>query len=131
VRLDNWIRQIAPDLIVYEEVTMPHKSTRAAQVYGGLVATVTTYCDREGIPCEALHVEAIKRHATGRGKHSNPKATKNVVFWAAQDKFDPTHQYLSDERKHNDQADALWILDCYLHGEYSPVKVTPDGEEAA
>ena len=53
-----------------------HAGTDAAHVYGGLLATLTSWCELRGIPYAAIPVGTIKKHATGKGNG------KHVVFLA-------------------------------------------------
>jgi hypothetical protein len=57
--------------IWFEEVRR-HAGTDAAHVYGGLMATLTAWCELRGVPYEGVPVGTIKRHATGKG--NAPKA---------------------------------------------------------
>lgn len=56
----------SPTLVVFEEVRR-HAGTDAAHVYGGLMATLTEWCETEGIPYEGVPVGAIKRNWTTKG----------------------------------------------------------------
>ena len=44
-----------------------HLGVDAAHVYGGLLATLTAWCERHQIPYQGVPVGTIKRHATGKG----------------------------------------------------------------
>lgn len=52
--------------IVFEEVRR-HAGTDAAHVYGGLMATLTAWCEDNKIPYSAVPVGTIKRFWTGKG----------------------------------------------------------------
>lgn len=54
------------DQVVFEEVRR-HAGTDAAHVYGGLMATLTTWCEEQKIPYSAVPVGTIKRFWTGKG----------------------------------------------------------------
>jgi Holliday junction resolvasome RuvABC endonuclease subunit len=101
VRLRQHLQEIAAELIVYEEVHA-HKGTDAAHIYGGMIATIAAYCEDRSVPYCAIPVGTIKKHATGFGN-----ANKNLMLASAHSKWGGAVQ------DHN-QADALWILDCYL-----------------
>ena len=103
-RLWAHLCEMEPGLLVFEEVTIPHRGSRAAQLYGEFKATVQRYADHAGIPCHGVPVDEIKSFATG-----NRKATKPVMAWAAQDKWGDC----VDPREH-DRIDALWLLDCWI-----------------
>jgi Holliday junction resolvasome RuvABC endonuclease subunit len=54
------------DRVVFEEVRR-HLGTDAAHVYGGLMATLTAWCEEKHIPYEGVPVGEIKKHWTGKG----------------------------------------------------------------
>jgi Holliday junction resolvasome RuvABC endonuclease subunit len=82
--------------IAYEEVRR-HAATDAAHVYGGLMATLTSWCEGEKIPYEAIPVGTIKKHATGKGN-----ANKAAMIEAVKAKgFSP---------KDDNEADAIALL---------------------
>ena len=89
------------DLVFFEEVRR-HLGVDAAHAYGGFMAHLTAWCEKEAIAYEAVPVGTIKRHATGRGN-----ACKNLMMKAARDRG---HQPVDDN-----EADALallyWALD--------------------
>ena len=75
-----------------------HAGTDAAHVYGGLLATLTAWCEEAHVPYQGVPVATIKRHATGKGN-----ADKAAMISAAVNRgWNPTD---------DNQADALWILD--------------------
>lgn len=52
---------------VYFEEVRRHLGVDAAHVYGGLLATLTAWCEHHQIPYQGVPVGTIKRHATGKG----------------------------------------------------------------
>ncbi len=52
--------------VVFEEVRA-HQGVDAAHVYGGLMATLTAWCEEKGIPYEGIPVGTIKKAACGKG----------------------------------------------------------------
>jgi Holliday junction resolvasome RuvABC endonuclease subunit len=52
---------------IYFEEVRRHLGVDAAHVYGGLLATLTAWCERHQIPYQGVPVGTIKRHATGKG----------------------------------------------------------------
>ena len=86
-----------PDIIVYEEVR-GHKGTDAAQIYGGIIATITAFCEEQHIPYEGIPVGTIKKYATGKGN-----ASKQMMVEAAQARW-PDANIIDDN-----EADARWL----------------------
>lgn len=101
INLLQALADVRADFVVYEEVRR-HKGADAAFVYGGLVSHIQSHCEHRGIPYTAIPVGTIKKHATGKGN-----ANKEAMLEAAQARW-------GDQVVSSDQADALWILDCYL-----------------
>ena len=68
LRFRGWLDGIANDagVIHFEEVRR-HAGTDAAHVYGGLLATLTSWCEEHGIAYQGVPVGTIKRHVTGKG----------------------------------------------------------------
>jgi hypothetical protein len=106
------------DLIAYEEIRNHQQTftdrktgqrrtryaTDAAHFYGGLQAILLTFCEENGIPCEAIPVGTWKRHLTGRGN-----ANKDLVLQCATTMLegqDPKKAITLSQ----DSADAVGIL---------------------
>lgn len=80
LRFQRWLDEMAGhglDSIWFEEVRR-HAGTDAAHVYGGLLATLTAWCEHRGIPYSGVPVGSIKKHATGKGN-----ANKDAMIAAA------------------------------------------------
>lgn len=88
--------------VFYEEVHR-HLGTSAAHVFGALRGVVEMYCLEAGALLLGFQVQAVKRRATG---YFN--AQKEHMQWAAQ------RQFGMPETPAEDQADALWVLQCGL-----------------
>ena len=89
--------------VVFEEVRR-HLGTDAAHVYGGLLATLTAWCEANRIPYIGVPVGTNKKWATGRGN-----APKGEMIKAAQ-------RITGNERiTSHDEADAICLLSYYLH----------------
>lgn len=100
LRFRRWLSDEikTPDLVAFEEVRR-HNSTDAAHVYGGLMATLTAWCEAHSVPYQGVPVQTIKKHVTGKGN-----APKAAVIAAMQARgFDPTD---------DNEADALALLMC-------------------
>ena len=54
------------DRIYYEEVRR-HLGVDAAHAYGGFMAILTSFCEKNKIPYQGIPVGTIKKHATGKG----------------------------------------------------------------
>jgi len=95
-RLDE-IRIACGTTHVFFEEVRRHRGTDAAHVYGGLLATLTAWCEEREIPYEGLPVGEIKREWTGSGN-----ASKEAMIAEAERRgFAP---------KGDDEADAIAIF---------------------
>lgn len=63
----NEILATYPDIIVFYEEVRRHAGTDAAHVYGGLMGTLTGWCEEKGIPYSGVPVGSIKKFWTGKG----------------------------------------------------------------
>lgn len=84
------------DALYFEEVRR-HLGVDAAHVYGGLLATLTAWCEHHQIPYQGVPVGTIKRNATGKGN-----ASKAEVIAAVKSLGHP----VTDDN----EADALALL---------------------
>ena len=64
-------------IAVFEEVRR-HMGVDAAHVYGGMLATLTSECERRNIPYEGIGVQEIKKFVTGRGNASKDEVIEAV-----------------------------------------------------
>ena len=90
------------DRIYYEEVRR-HLGVDAAHAYGGFMAILTSFCEKNKIPYQGIPVGTIKKHATGKGN------SKKALMIDVAKKLYPTQDVKDDN-----QADALCLLDCVL-----------------
>jgi Holliday junction resolvasome RuvABC endonuclease subunit len=102
LRFRRWLDEIeksSQDAIsaVYFEEVRRHMSTDSAHVYGGFLATLTAWCESNGIPYQGVPVGTIKKHATGLGNSGKPE-----MIEAAKAK--------GHKPKDDNEADALAIL---------------------
>ena len=71
LRFKRWLMElktIAQEIhAVYFEEVRRHAGVDAAHVYGGLMATLTTWCEHQNIAYLGVPVGTIKKHATGKG----------------------------------------------------------------
>jgi Holliday junction resolvasome RuvABC endonuclease subunit len=101
LRFHGWLDQLVTDVdglsaVHFEEVRR-HAGTDAAHVYGGLLATLTAWCEQRSIAYQGVPVGTIKRFATGKGN-----ADKAAMLAAMRARgFSPTD---------DNEADALAIL---------------------
>ena len=94
-------RRRAITAIHFEEVRR-HVGTDAAHVYGGLLATLTSWAETAGIAYQGVPVGTIKRHATGKGN-----ANKDAMMAAARARgFSP-----ADDNEADAIAILLWALE--------------------
>lgn len=105
LRFRAWLDGILKDtgavqLISYEEVRR-HLSTDSSHVYGGLLATLTAWCEQYGIPYQGVPVGTIKRFIAGKGN-----ADKQAVIASIRERgFNP-----SDDNEADAIAILLWAL---------------------
>lgn len=105
LRFRGWLDQLGRDAgpitaIHFEEVRR-HVGTDAAHVYGGLLATLTSWAEVVGSAYQGVPVGTIKRHATGKGN-----ADKAAMMAAARSRgFSP-----SDDNEADAIAILLWAL---------------------
>ena len=101
LRFRGWLDSLAANstgigVVHYEEVRR-HVSTDSAHVYGGLLATLTAWCEQRGIAYQGVPVGTIKRFIAGKGN-----ADKAAVIAAVRERgFSPVD---------DNEADALAIL---------------------
>jgi hypothetical protein len=101
LRFRAWLDGVATDaggigVIHYEEIRR-HLGTDAAHIFGGLLATLTAWCEQRGIAYQGVPVGTIKRFITGKGN-----ADKDAVIAAIRARgFSPVD---------DNEADALAIL---------------------
>ena len=93
----NELHAARPIGVVYFEEVRAHKGVDAAHVYGGLMATLQSWCEGQTIPYEGVPVGVIKKFATGKGNAGKPE-----MIAAMEDRgFAPAS---------DDEADALALL---------------------
>lgn len=99
LKFKRWLDSINKGAITeihFEEVRR-HAGTQAAHVYGGLMGTLTLWCEENRIPYSSVPVGAIKKAATGKGN-----ASKEQMIEAAKlAGFNPVD---------DNEADAIHIL---------------------
>jgi len=106
LRFGKWLDQTLEitggiDAIHYEEVRR-HAGTDASHVYGGLLATLTAWCEDRSIPYGGVPVGTIKRFATGKGN-----ADKAAMIDAVRKRgFEP-----ADDNEADAIAILLWALE--------------------
>jgi len=101
LRFTNWLTEIdrlsGPISAIWFEEVRRHAGTDAAHVYGGLMASLTSWAELRGIPYQGVPVGTIKRHATGKGN-----ADKDAMIAAARARgFNPAD---------DNEADAIALL---------------------
>lgn len=99
LRFQRWLDELARDgvdSIWFEEVRR-HAGTDAAHVYGGLLATLTAWCEHHGIPYSGIPVGTWKKSLCGKGN-----ASKEMVLDAIKARgFSPSGF---------DESDAIGVL---------------------
>lgn len=95
--LDSMVQGTPKLQIAFEEVRR-HLGTDAAHIYGGIVATIASWCEDNDFPYQGIPVGTIKKYATGKGN-----ANKAAMLAAAQERWSLPRVETDDE------ADALFI----------------------
>jgi len=101
LRFRNWLgcvrRDTGPIGAIHFEEVRRHAGTDAAHVYGGLLATLTAWCEETGVPYQGVPVGTIKRFVTEKGN-----ADKQAVMEAVRARgFNPAD---------DNEADAIALL---------------------
>ena len=98
--------ELNPITAVYYEEVRAHKGVDAAHIYGGFLATLTNWCEKNKIPYEGIPVGTIKKFATGKG-NSNKEAMIQAAIEAGYSPED------------DNAADAIHIMRYILDREKS------------
>lgn len=101
LRFHRWLDSIAADTTdisaIYFEEVRKHAGTDAAHLFGGFLATLSSWCEQFGIPYQGVPVGTIKRFIAGKGN-----ADKAAVIEAIRGRgFKPAD---------DNEADAIAIL---------------------
>jgi hypothetical protein len=101
LRFRSWLEGMATNVAglsaIYFEEVRRHAGTDAAHIYGGLLATLTAWCEQRGIAYQGVPVGTIKRFIAGKGN-----ADKAAVIAAVRARgFAPAD---------DNEADAIAIL---------------------
>lgn len=70
LRFERWLTEIhalQPLRVIYFEEVRAHRGTAAAHWYGGFLAILTAWCERNEIPYQGAPVGTWKKHLTGKG----------------------------------------------------------------
>jgi len=82
LRFKRWLsdmRHLAIDIhSVYFEEVRRHAGVDAAHVYGGLLATLSSWCEHHNLPYQGVPVGTIKKHATGKGNASKDEVIQSM-----------------------------------------------------
>jgi hypothetical protein len=82
LRFRGWLDSTAADVAalsaIYFEEVRRHAGTDAAHVYGGLLATLTSWCEQHGIAYQGVPVGTIKRFIAGKGNADKAAVTATV-----------------------------------------------------
>jgi hypothetical protein len=101
LRFGKWLDQKLDvtggiDAVYFEEIRR-HAGTDAAHVHGGLLATLTAWCEQHNLPYQGVPVGTWKRHACRKGN-----ADKQAVIAAMRARgYEPAN---------DNEADAIAIL---------------------
>lgn len=115
-RLDELRTTYGVTHVFFEEVRR-HKGVDAAHVYGGLMATLTAWCEEHKVPYSGLPVGEIKKAWTGNGNASKDR----MVEECERRGFSPQSE---------DEADAIAIFHLALERMASTIAAEVEKEEA-
>jgi hypothetical protein len=106
LRFTNWLTELdrlsGPIAAIWFEEVRRHIGTDAAHIYGGFLATLTAWCERESVAYQGVPVGTIKRFATGKGN-----APKDAMIAAVRARgFSP-----ADDNEADAIAILLWALE--------------------
>jgi|ERR1700760_4232250 len=101
LRFMKWLDEMRDNLKkideVYFEEVRRHMGVDAAHAYGGFMAQLTSWCEKNCIPYQGVPVKTIKKHITGKGN-----ANKQMVLDAVKSRgYDVSN---------DNEADALALL---------------------
>lgn len=129
LRFNQWLSTMlnlcAFERVAFEEIKQRQQSVAAANMYGGMRACLTAWCEQQKIPYEGVLPGEIKKHATGKGN-----ASKEEMIRAMRAKRG--HTELKDNA--DNEADALALLYYVIENAApSPAHLRPsfDGQPAA
>nr|CRH06598.1 Putative bacteriophage-related protein [Candidatus Magnetococcus massalia] len=100
VRFADWLDQMHFSHTINQisfELVRGHTGTLASQVYGGFLAYLTGWAEKNGVPYQGIPVGTIKKFATGKGN-----ASKAQVIHAM--------KRLGHDPEDDNAADALALL---------------------
>ena len=106
LRFTNWLTELdrlsGPIATIWFEEVRRHAGTDAAHVFGGLMASLTSWGELRGVPYQGVPVGTIKKNATGKGN-----ANKQAMIAAARKRgFNP-----ADDNEADAIAILLWALE--------------------
>ncbi|MBM3538527.1 MAG: hypothetical protein FJX35_24865 [Alphaproteobacteria bacterium] len=106
LRFTNWLTELdrlsGPIAAIWFEEVRRHAGTDAAHVFGGLIATLTTWAELRGVPYAGVPVGTWKRCLCGKGN-----ADKAAVIAAIRARgFDP-----GDDNEADALAILLWVTE--------------------
>jgi hypothetical protein len=101
LRFTNWLTELdrlsGPIAAIWFEEVRAHRGVDASHVFGGFLATLTTWAELRGVPYQGVPVGTIKRFFSGKGN-----APKEAMIVAARARgFSPAD---------DNEADAIAIL---------------------
>jgi hypothetical protein len=108
LRFRGWLDSIAGDAagigaVHYEEVRR-HLGTDSAHVHGGMLGTLSAWCEQHSVPYQGVPVATIKRFIAGKGN-----ADKQAVIDAVRARgFCP-----ADDNEADAIAILLWAIDTH------------------
>jgi len=99
---------------------MPTKTTAASMVYGGLVSTISTWCEEMWVPYAGVTVSSVRKLITGKANAAKAKIPQFLASRYGIRIEDP------------DEADALAVLAFVIETKLQAglIDVSPASDEA-
>jgi hypothetical protein len=106
LRFTNWLTELdrlsGPIAAIWFEEVRAHRGVDASHVFGGFLATLTTWAELRGVPYQGVPVGTIKRFFSGKGN-----APKEAMIAAARARgFSP-----ADDNEADAIALLLWAIE--------------------
>ncbi|MBY7649730.1 MAG: hypothetical protein C4617_04480 [Candidatus Liberibacter europaeus] len=101
LKFQNWLNSLEGIKVVWFEEVRRHLGVDASHAYGGFLAVLASWCEKQKIAYGGIPVQTIKKHITGKGNANKQLVISEVKKLG----FNPID---------DNEADALALLDYCL-----------------